>query len=516
MRISLGLILVGVCALLANFGGLARAEEAASPPRASATPPAPASAPSPASAPAPLEARKLPADKVTTHTLALHDRKLAFKANVSTIHITDVKGGPEADIVTTAYTLDGADLSKRPITFAFNGGPGAASAFLQLGALGPWRLPFDFEPSAPPIAQDNADTWLDFTDLVFVDPPGTGWSRIVATGEDAKKRIWSVDGDIDILAAAVRQWLAANERMGSPKYIVGESYGGFRGPRLAEALIKKEGVGVSGLVLVSPVLDFGAFFGGDAASSPLAWAARLPTLAAVAREAKGPLTRAAQADVEAYAAGDYVLDFLRGARDPAAVERMSARVAAFTGLESALVKRLQGRVNLDAFEREFLRAQGRVLAPHDASIEAYDPEPAAYESKWLDPVIDGLNGPLTSAVFDLYARRLGWKSDLRYELLSHEVGRAWDWGRSLHGIESESQLRRLLALDPHLRVLIAHGFSDLVTPYFAAQLIINQIPDYGPSDRVTLAVYPGGHMHYARDDSRKALRRDAQKLYEGK
>ncbi|HYA80102.1 MAG TPA: peptidase S10 [Methylocystis sp.] len=515
MRISHGLILVGVCAALANFVSLARAEETSPPPRASAASPAPAASPATAPAPAPAEARKLPADKVTTHTLALHDRKLAFKANVSTIHITDSKGGPEADIVTTAYTLDGADIGKRPITFVFNGGPGAASAFLQLGALGPWRLPFDFEPSAPAIVQDNPDTWLDFTDLVFVDPPGTGWSRITATGDDARRRMWSVDGDIGVLAAAVRQWLAANERLSSPKYIVGESYGGFRGPRLAETLMKSEGVGVSGLVLVSPVLDFGAFFGGDSAS-PMAWAARLPTLTAVARETKGPVTRTAQADVEAYAEGDYVLDFLRGARDAAAVERMSARVAAFTGLEPALVKRLHGRVSLDAFVREFLRAQGKVLAPHDASVEAYDPDPSAYESKWLDPVIDGLNGPLTSAVFDLYARKLGWKSELRYELINHEVGHAWEWGRSLRGIESESQLRRLLALDPHLHVLIAHGFFDLVTPYFASQLIINQIPDYGPSDRVTLAVYAGGHMLYVRDDSRKALRHDAQKLYEAR
>lgn len=474
-----------------------------------------ASAPPPPQASAPAEARKLPPDKVTQHSIVLPDRKLAFKASVSTIHILDAKGAPEADIVATAYLLEGADANKRPVAFVFNGGPGSASAFLQFGALGPWRLPFDFKPSAAPATQDNIDTWLDFTDLVCVDPPGTGYSRIVASGDEARKRIWSVGGDIDVLAAAVRQWLAANERLASPKFIVGESYGGFRGPRLAETLATKEGVGVTGLVLVSPVLNFPAFFNADEAN-PVAWAARLPSYAAVAREAKGPVSRAGLADVEAYASGDYVLDFLRGARDAAAVERMSERVAALTGLDRALVAKLHGRVGNDAFTREFARARGKILAPHDASIEAYDPEPQAYQSHWLDPGTDGLAAQLTSAAVDVYERRLGWKSELRYEVLNHEVNRAWDWDRGLSGNESGTALRRVLALDPHLRVLIAHGFTDLVTPYFAAKLLIDQIPELGPANRVTLAVYPGGHMHYARDDSRKALRRDAQRLFEGK
>jgi carboxypeptidase C (cathepsin A) len=472
-------------------------------------------APSPASPPSPAEAHKLPADKVTSHSIAFPERKLSFKASVSTIHLLDGKGAPEADIVATAYLLDGADAGKRPIAFVFNGGPGAASAFLQFGALGPWRLPFEFHPSAAPALLDNADTWLDFTDLVFIDPPGTGWSRIVAPGEEARKRFWSVGGDIEALAAAVRQWLAANDRLASPKFIVGESYGGFRGPRLAEALATREGVGVTGLVLVSPVLDFPAYFNADE-TNPVAWAARLPSYVATAREASGPLSRAALADAEAYAGGDYVLDFLRGARDPAAVARMSERVAALTGLDRALVAKLHGRVSLDAFTREFARAQGKVLAAHDASIEAYDPEPEAYQSHWLDPGIDGPAAQIASAAVDVYARRLGWKYEFRYDLLNHNVNSAWDWGRGLSGNESASALRRVLALDPHLRVLIAHGFTDLVTPYFGAKLLIDQIPDFGAANRVTLAVYPGGHMLYTRDESRKALRRDAQRLFEGK
>lgn len=488
-----------------------RGEEASPAAPSRATPEAPNRATPEAQRPKPL-----PDEKKTQHSLVFPDRRLAFKASVSPIHLTDAKGEPQADVVATAYLLDGAEASKRPIAFVFNGGPGAASAFLQFGALGPWRLPFDFTPSAPALVQENAETWLDFTDLVFIDPPGTGWSRIVATGEEPRKRIWSVDGDIEILAVAVRRWLVANDRMASPKFIVGESYGGFRAPRLAEILATKEGVGVHGLALISPALDFPTYFN-NGATNPMEWAARLPSFAAVARSAKGPVSRADLADVEAYASGEFVVDFLRGLKDGAAVARMSERVSAITGLDGALTTRLRGRVGLGAFLREYARAQGKILAPHDASLEAYDPEPEKYRSHWLDPGIDGINAPLTSAAVDLYQRRLGWTTEFRYELLNHEVNKAWNWN---HGPdkenESASALRRLLALDPNFRVLIAHGLTDLVTPYYAAQLLIDQIPDFGPPGRIKLAVYPGGHMHYSRDDSRKALRRDARALFDGR
>ena len=172
------------------------------------------------------------------------------------------------------------------MTFAVNGGPGAGSAWLQLGALGPWRLPMQgLAPSSPPALVDNDDTWLDFTDLVFIDPPGTGYSRLVAAGDEARRRFWSVDGDIDALAGVIRRWLVANGRLGSPKFIVGESYGGFRGPRLAKALATEQGVGVSGMILVSPVLDFAPLSGGPA--EPLSLLTRLPSYAAAFREQQG-------------------------------------------------------------------------------------------------------------------------------------------------------------------------------------------------------------------------------------
>jgi len=464
--------------------------------------------------PAPSEKAKLPADSTAEFTLNVAGRSLSFKATAGSLRLADDNGAPQAEIAFVAYQLDGADSAKRPVTFAINGGPGSGSAWLQLGALGPWRLPMsDLSPSSPPVLVDNAETWLDFTDLVFIDPPGTGYSKIVAPGEDAKKKLWSVDGDVDALSVVIRRWLAANERLVSPKFIVGESYGGFRGPRLAKNLATKQGVGVSGLILISPVLDFGAYIGGP--SEPFTLLTRLPSYAAAYREKKGPVTQADLADVEAYAVGDYLQDWLRGPRDHAAVERMEQRVAALTGMDPQILRRFGGQIDKDEFLREFERAQGKVLAFYDASIDAYDPFPTAAWSRSLDAVASGFNGPFSSAVTDLYERKLGWKIEDRYELLNETVGKNWNWGDKLHAPESITALRQMLALDPNFRVLISHGLTDVQTPYFATKLVIDQIPDYGAPGRLVLKVHGGGHMHYSRDDTRKALRDDARRLIVG-
>ena len=176
----------------------------------------------------------------------------------------DDKGEPQADIAYTAYQLDGADAPARPVTFFFNGGPGAASAWLQLGTAGPWRLAIGADaafPSASPELQPNAETWLDFTDLVFIDPVGTGYSRFVATGDDVRKRFYSVDGDVASIAVTIRRWLEKSNRLTSPKFVVGESYGGIRGPKIVQNLQTQQGVGVKGLILVSPLMDFRQYSG---------------------------------------------------------------------------------------------------------------------------------------------------------------------------------------------------------------------------------------------------------------
>jgi carboxypeptidase C (cathepsin A) len=469
---------------------------------------------SPAEAKPAAESRKpLPADATSAQVVNLSGRSLHFKATAGAIRLSDDKGAPEADIAYIAYQMEGADSVRRPVTFVFNGGPGAGSAWLQLGAVGPWRLPMDgLAPSSAPLLVDNEETWLDFTDLVFVDPPGAGYSRVLAPGEEARRRLWSVSGDIDALSAAVRRWLAANDRLLSPKFILGESYGGFRGPRLAEALATKQGAGVSGLVLISPALDIGAV--STRVGDPFGFVSRLPSYAAAFRERSGKVSREDLADVEQYASRDYLLDFLRGPKDAAAVARMVQHVSALTGLDPALVGQLGGRVSKEAFLREFDRRQGKIVAFYDATVSAPDPQPTEYQDRWLDPVLEGFDAPFSSAIMDVYNRRLGWKIDDRYEMSNDSVSRAWRWGDGLESPESVGALKRMLALDANFRVLITHGLTDLQTPYFATQLLLDQIPDYGPPGRLTLKVYPGGHMHYSRDETRKALREDARRLIE--
>ena len=471
-------------------------------------------APPPSERPASINPYRLPRDSVTEHKLALPGRTLAFKATAGTIKLRDEKGNEHADVAYVAYQLDGATAAKRPVTFVFNGGPGAGSAWLQLGALGPWRLPLDngTYPSAAPILTDNDDTWLDFTDLVFIDPPGAGYSQIVATSDEVRKNLWSVRGDIDALAVTIRHWLAANERLTSPKFIVGESYGGFRGPRLAETLATDQGIGISGLVLISPALELSE----RDPSDPFTWAIRLPSFAAVARERNGPVTREQLADVERYAGGDYLLDFLRGPRDAAAVARMVDRVSAFTGLDPALVRQRRGRIDQKTFLRAFDSAHGKVGAYFDATITAYDPSPESRLDQWLDPVTNGFDAPMASAVMALYAHRLGWKIENRYEMLNDAVAHAWDWGHERGTPSAIPALKRMLALDPNFRVLVAQGLTDVQVPYFGTKLLLDQIPDYGPPGRLAFKVYAGGHMLYIRDASRKALREDARRLIEGK
>ncbi len=248
--------------------------------------------------------------------LELPGRTLHFSASAGGIRLRDGKDTPLTDIAFVAYQLEGATVASRPVTFVFNGGPGMASAWLQMGAVGPWRVRLDPHadgPSASPEPVANAETWLDFTDLVFLDPPGTGYSRVVTTDSEQRRRLWSVGGDIDVLATAIRRWLDRSGRIASPKFILGESYGGFRGPKLVRKLAADDGVGVSGLVLLSPLLNSHSESG---FADPLSWVDLLPSEVATVRARRGPVARSDLADVEAYARGDYVTDILRGEHDP--------------------------------------------------------------------------------------------------------------------------------------------------------------------------------------------------------
>lgn len=447
-------------------------------------------------------------DKTTSHQVELPSGSLAFHAQVSTHHMTESDGFTESDVVTTAFLLDGTAPDTRPVTFAINGGPGAGSAWLNLLALGPWRVPLPqdgtLSPSVFPDLVPNAETWLRFTDLVFIDPPGTGYSRLLSGSDASRRRIWSTNGEIPMLAGVMRRWLEANGRLASPKVYVGESYGGFRGPRLARALVE-QGVALRGMMLLSPLLDFNSR---ASEWEPYYFLTRLPVMAAAKR---GAASRDAVADVEAYATGEYLQDFLRGAGDAGAVRRMSDRVAALSGLPSELVLRRGGRVDWLTEQRE--REPGRVASAYDLSVTGLDPMPTAVWVESPDAVLDALRPVLGSAVSGLYAKRLGWQPDgaPQYELLSSDVFRWWTYSTQQQGAQSVSALRTALAFDPRLRVLIIHGLYDLVTPYFASKMVLDQLPPAFAS-RARLLAIPGGHMFYTRDASRARLRDEGEAM----
>ena len=460
-------------------------------------------------APPTAEQHRLPPDSTTKQTLVLPGRTLAFTATAGSIRVFDEKGEPQADIAYTSYQLDGAEKASRPVTFLFNGGPGASSAWLQLGNAGPWRLSITGDAavsSASPDLLPNAETWLDFTDLVFIDPVGTGYSRFVATGDDVRKRFFSVDGDVSSIALVIRRWLEKHDRLLSPKFVAGESYGGIRGPKIVQNLQTQQGVGVRGLILVSPLLDFRDYSG----SSLLQYVASLPTMAAVAREAKGPVTHSDLAEVERYARGEFLTDLLKGQADTEATTRLADKFAGLTGIDQAVSRRLGGRFDVNEFRREFDRRNGKVTGRYDASVEGFDPYPDSSDSRFGDPSGNSLLAPLTSAAVDLTTRKLNWRPDGSYQLLSDSVNRGWDFGRG--PAESVTQLRQMLALDPKLKLLIGHGLFDLATPYFGTRIALDQLPAFANSARVKLVIYPGGHMFYSRDPARQAFRSEVEKV----
>ena len=469
----------------------------------------------PASAAEPVgpQDKHLPPDVVRPQRLSFPERCLSFRSVAGSVRLVDAQGEPRAEIAYTAFLLDGAEAGQRPVVFAINGGPGASSGWLNLGALGPWRLPFvGLTPSSAPKTIDNADTWLDFADLVFIDPAGTGYSRPRSAEAAEKANLWSVEGDARALAETIRRWLADHGRLGSPKFIVGESYGGFRAPKIAKLLTTEQGVGLEGLILLSPVLDFASFSPG--LGNPFPYLTRLPSYAAVTREAKAPVARADLADVEAYAAGQYLADWIAGPRDAAATARKVAKVAELTGLPADVVSRYGGDLDEEDYLRERGRLEGRKLAYYDATIGAGDT--AADWPDALDPVLPGSEPALVSAMVELYRTRLGWRLDETYEILNGAVSRNWSFGSALHAPEALGDLAQMLALDPRFRVLVAHGLTDVQAPYFATALALARLPPFARPERLKFVAYPGGHMFYGRDASRAAFREEARRLIEGR
>ncbi|NYF19050.1 carboxypeptidase C (cathepsin A) [Xanthomonas sp. JAI131] len=453
----------------------------------------------------------LPADAKVRQVTHVDGKSLSYTATVGTLPVKDAQGKTVADVVFTAYTEDGKD---RPVTFALNGGPGAASVYLNLGAIGPKVVTFGSEgdsASAPATLHDNPGTWLDFTDLVFIDPVGTGFSRSRVADEQAKKLFYNPQADIEYLSRTIYDWLLKNQRLQSRKYLVGESYGGFRGPRITHYLQTQLGVAMNGVVLVSPYLNPTLDDNGDV--SPLAWMLTLPSIAAAHLEREQRLTPEAMRQVIDYTRGDYVTALLRGRSDAAGSERMIQQVAAMTGLDPVYVRRAGGRLETQAYLREVFRDKGQLGSRYDSNVTAFDPFPNAPEQRANDPLLDSIIAPTTTAMVDFVTRVVGWKVDARYQALNYDVNKLWDWNDELRK-GSVTELRQAVAIDPKLRVLIVHGWNDLSCPFMGSVLTVDQMPVMGNDPtRVQVRNYPGGHMFYNRPDSQRALRGDVLALY---
>ncbi|MCB2181876.1 MAG: hypothetical protein KQH63_07615 [Desulfobulbaceae bacterium] len=478
---------------------------------------------------------------VTKHTLQSKRGMIEYVAVADSMKISGKEEKPIGDIFYTSYTVNTNTEEQRPLTFVFNGGPGAASAYLHLGALGPVRIVFNDDgtvPRPPARLETNTSSWLFFTDLVFVDPIGTGYSRIFEhetyhnnpPSDISQKQhfsvpdspnAWGVAEDGRILAEFIRLYLTREQRWLSPLFLAGESYGGFRIARLSRLLQAEFGIGLNGLILISPALDFSLLWGND--QSLLPWAVLLPSYSAVAAFHKNTDNdvvqngnpRSGVLHVEKFALSDFLSGLAGGQIDR---EDWFKKLEDITGIPKKTIKVWQGRIPPIKFVKTLLEKDRRLLSLYDGSVTVIDSDPSSEILRDGDPYLEQLNVPVTTA-FNSYIRKtLGYKSDRPYLLLNDEVFGSWNWRSGIHGKQGYANavdhLQKTISLNPEIRVLIMHGIFDLVTPYFASVTIVNQL-DLDPQLRnnITIKTYSGGHMPYLNKHSRDSMYLDALQFF---
>jgi len=455
----------------------------------------------------------LPKDAVTEHTLSINGAPLAYTATAGTLDLFGQNGERTAAVFYTAYVAKSASADRRPITFVFNGGPGAASAFLHLGLVGPRVAVFgaDGRDGAAAHLSDNPASWLAFTDLVMIDPIGAGWSRTAKA--DEAKNFYSVQSDAQTFAKTIALYVARNGRTASPKYLLGESYGGFRAVKTARALQNDQGIVVSGIIALSPLLEGRLQFGANRFA--LGAALQLPSLAAAELERRGAFSREALAAAERFAMTEYLTTLAGPPPEGEAARAFYARVAQISGLPIDVITRSRGFFG-DAYVKHLREARGAVVSPYDASFAMPDPFPESAGAHNDDPVLDGFVRAL-GGLFVGYARdELKFNTEMTYNLLASDISRRWDWhgaGESRANASVTNDIRELLALNPTFKVAVAHGYSDLVTPYGVSRYIVNHLPPIAPSGRVALMLYRGGHMFYFDPASRLAFSKDIKAFY---
>jgi carboxypeptidase C (cathepsin A) len=439
---------------------------------------------------------------ITHHQISIGSRVVKYTVTAGLMPLKNDTGVTEAQVFFMAYSLDGVtDPAKRPLMFSFNGGPGSASVWLHLGALGPKRVRMEDDgwlPPAPYQLVDNDQTWLDFTDLVFIDPVGTGFSR-AATAELGKK-FWSLQGDIRSVGDFIRLYLTRYERWTSPLFLVGESYGTTRAAGLASHLVE-HGIALNGIVLVSTILNFGtADFG---TGNDLPYALHLPTYTATAWYHK-KLAPDLQADLgktlteaEAWVTNEYLVALAKGDRlSPDERRRVVERLARYTGLSPQFVDQSNLRIELGRFMAELLRDQGATVGRLDTRFKGINAV-AGSERADFDPSMSAIRPPYTAMFNDYVRRELGYKSDLEYYILGGGINARWAFDSDNEYVDVGESLRAAFARNPHMRVFVAFGYYDAATPYFAAEYSLAHLrlpPELRA--RIGTGHYEAGHMMY--------------------
>ena len=476
------------------------------------------------------EKKPAPHDQLVTteHRITLDGKEIAYTVTTGTLVLkeesekTGDKAGeaegekPKATVFFVAYTLKNVDdTAKRPITFSFNGGPGSASVWLHLGALGPRRVVMDDLGQLPPPPyrlSDNAYSLLDQTDLVFIDPMLTGYSRPVA-GEKAKEFL-NFKKDIESVGDFIRLYTTRYQRWLSPKFLIGESYGTTRAAGLSGYLQERHGLYLNGIMLVSSILDFGT----DTAQpgNDLPYILYLPTYAATAwyhQRLKGRLQkdlRKTLTEVEVFALGDYTQALMRGAALPLkARAAIIERLTSYTGLSADYLDRVNLRIEIMRFTKELLRSQRRTVGRLDSRFTGIDRDSGG-EMFEHDPSMSAIIGPYTATFYDYVRRELGFEIDLPYEVLNFKANEQWSFGQHENRyVEVAETLRKAMAINPYLKIFVANGYYDLATPYFATEYTFNHLSlDPSLQANISMGYYEAGHMMYIHLPSLAKLKQD--------